>query len=344
MTELTSYFGGKSATEKLHNTNYLEVIMGAPLIGDIAEGSKVLWVASTGGHLSQLERIAAQSNASDDSTWVTFDSPQSRGLLENKNVCIVPYVRPRQGFGAVRAAITVAKQLDIGSYDLCVSTGSTIAATLLPLAAARGTRAIYLESVSRTDGPSLTGRILQRVPKVETKTQHSAWSSSKWPYAGSVLDTWQSNDVRNAVQPRKIFVTLGTIKPYRFDRLVDAVLGLLKPGDVVSWQLGVTGRTDVAGENFFETTTGEMARLAAEADVVISHAGVGSILSFLDNGIFPVLAVRKKQFGEHVDNHQEQIAREMCSRGLALELDLQNPKNTVLDQASRRGITEKTAE
>jgi hypothetical protein len=42
---------------------------------------KLLLVASTGGHLAQLVRLAPGLGASPSSLWVTFDSVQSRSLL-----------------------------------------------------------------------------------------------------------------------------------------------------------------------------------------------------------------------------------------------------------------------
>ena len=46
---------------------------------------------------------------------------------------------------------------------------------------------------------------------------------------------------------------------------------------------------------------------ARAADVVITHSGVGTILQLLGDGISPVVVPRRKQHGEHVDDHQLQI-------------------------------------
>ena len=53
-----------------------------------------------------------------------------------------------------------------------VSTGSGIALGYLPYLAARGVECHYIESAARVSGPSLTGRILRRVPRVRTYTQY----------------------------------------------------------------------------------------------------------------------------------------------------------------------------
>ena len=92
--------------------------------------------------------------------------------------------------------------------------------------------------------------------------------------------------------PLKILVTLGTIAPYRFDRAVDAVLSLLGPGDEVTWQLGATTRTDLPGRVVTQVSPKEMETMSLEADVVVAHSGVGSILQQFSVGKSSVLAVR----------------------------------------------------
>ena len=59
----------------------------------------------------------------------------------------------------------------------------------------------------------------------------------------------------------------------------------------------------------------------AEADVLVAHAGVGTALAALEVGKCPVLVPRRVSHGEHVDDHQIQIAKELSARGLALSVD-----------------------
>jgi UDP-N-acetylglucosamine transferase subunit ALG13 len=57
------------------------------------------------------------------------------------------------------------------------------------------------------------------------------------------------------------------------------------------------------------------------ADVVVAHAGVGTAITALSAGKCPVLLPRRKRHGEHVDDHQVDIARALGSRGLAVVAD-----------------------
>ncbi len=301
-------------------------------------GKKGLWVASTGGHLEQLVRISNLSSYRGDSVWVTFDNQQSRSLLGNKRRVYVDYVRPRDLYKAMKAAWQVLPTLRSESFDFCISTGAAVATFILPLSRICGARAIYIESVSRTAGPSLTGRIMATVPGVETYTQHSSWNLKKWTYIGSLLDKWTVSNSTPIERPLKVFVTLGTIKPYVFERAVDAVLEILRPSDSVVWQLGTSWRDGLPGESFRELTSEEVDFNIRHADVVITHAGVGSIINILDAGSSPVLAIRKKRYNEHIDDHQQQIADTMVKRGLAQALDLERPDRSTLLTAAYRTV------
>ena len=113
-----------------------------------------------------------------------------------------------------------------------------------------------------------------------------------------------------------MFVTLGTIEPYRFDALIDNILRVL-PGDAeVTWQLGSTPREDLPGRVAKVVSLEEFDRLAVEADVVVSHAGVGSALRLLNLGVSAIIVPRRQERGEHVDNHQQQAAAQLAQGGL----------------------------
>ncbi len=47
------------------------------------------------------------------------------------------------------------------------------------------------------------------------------------------------------------------------------------------------------------------------ADIVVSHAGVGTTLLALKAGKIPILFPRRAEYGEHIDNHQVDFARKM---------------------------------
>ena len=59
----------------------------------------------------------------------------------------------------------------------------------------------------------------------------------------------------------------------------------------------------------------ELVAAMGEADVVVSHAGVGTLMTAIQAGVVPVAIPRLREHGEHVDDHQLQIATELGESG-----------------------------
>ena len=55
-----------------------------------------------------------------------------------------------------------------------------------------------------------------------------------------------------------------------------------------------------------------------EARVVVTHAGVGSIMTALTLGKQPIVVPRQKRFHEAVDDHQLALARRLDKAGLVV--------------------------
>ena len=73
-----------------------------------------------------------------------------------------------------------------------------------------------------------------------------------------------------------------------------------------------------------------------EAEVVISHAGVNSIISCMKLHKPLLITPRRASFGEHVDNHQVEIASLMADKfEVTVDYDLDNLQQT-LEIAKRK--------
>lgn len=113
-----------------------------------------------------------------------------------------------------------------------------------------------------------------------------------------------------------IFVTLGT-QEFQFDRLLRELDGL--PGDE---ELVVQG-----GRSTFRPARavwhdylsfGETVEHVRRARVVVCHAGVGSVMTALEQGRRPVVVPRLRAHGEAVDDHQLPFARRLAATGAVL--------------------------
>jgi UDP-N-acetylglucosamine--N-acetylmuramyl-(pentapeptide) pyrophosphoryl-undecaprenol N-acetylglucosamine transferase len=291
------------------------------------ETGPTMFVASSGGHLTQMIDLADRFAPDGRAVWVTFDTDQARSALEGRAVEYVPSVPPR-GYRALAVNVpTALRLLRRHRPRAVVSTGSGIALAFLPAARLVGASALYVESATRADGPSYTGRLLARVPWVQTRTQHPGWADARWRFEGSVFDGFRAEEAPRRPL-RRVVVTLGTMETYGFRRLVERLAKILPPDVEVLWQ---TGATDVTGLDLdvrVSVPADELEAAMAEADLVIAHAGTGTALTCLRLGRRPLLVPREHAHGEHVDDHQAQTASYLAELGLAtvipvdeLELD-----------------------
>ncbi|MHB1064830.1 MAG: glycosyltransferase [Georgenia sp.] len=289
-----------------------------------ANRGRTLLVASTGGHLEQMWRLR-QRFVPDlgDVEWATFDDAQSRSLLAAETVHHVPYIPPRGYRQVARVLPHAARILRSGRYDRVISTGAGIALAFLPVARTFGTEPHYIESAARADGPSLTGRIIGKMPGVRLYSQYESWAGTRWRYAGSLFDGYLAEPGEApAGGARRVVVTLGTMRTYGFRRAVEhlsrVLPEVLAPGAEVLWQVGVSDCTGLPVNGRVDVPSAELHAAIAAADLVVAHAGIGSCLATLDSGLCPVVLPRRPEHDEHVDAHQELIAGELDRRGLAI--------------------------
>jgi UDP-N-acetylglucosamine transferase subunit ALG13 len=294
-------------------------------------------VANAGGHLEELwllqSRLTIPRRAR---TWVTWDSPHSRSLLKGEHCIYIDHAEPRDVMTALRNGRHAREILSRGDWAEVISTGSVMAVPFFALARSRGIPCHYIESAARVNGPSLTGRLLERIPGVHRYSQYKSWADRRtWSYGGSVFDSYgPSIRAPRQGEPdeiQRVVVTLGS-NSYDFRRLVQGLLRVLPPNADVLWQ---TGDTDVSGlsiESVKLLPSDDLIAAMRKADLVVSHAGVGSALAAMQTGHTPLLVPRRSHRGEHIDDHQVQIARHLVSRGIAVACDAEqlNPEITAV--------------
>ena len=251
--------------------------------------------------------------------WITFDSAQSRSLLVKRDFKFVRFTAPRDFLSVILNLVTALWLFRRHNVTEVISTGSGIALSFLPLARLRGIRTHYIESAARSEGPSMTGKIVARIPGIHLYTQYESWSSDRWLCRGSVFDEFRTGEDERAISDEgrlKVLISLGTLD-YRFDRMVEAVRAALMPSWDVVWQVGPNDYGALPGKVHDLVSSHQLDELNASADVVISHAGVGAALTAFGSGKHAILVPRERTFGEHIDDHQRLVADELSERGLA---------------------------
>ena len=105
-----------------------------------------------------------------------------------------------------------------------------------------------------------------------------------------------------------IFVSVGTNEA-RFDRLLRTVAELALEEEMLI-QYGHSVRIERPNAKLVDFLPFEgMVDAIRAARVVVTHAGVGSVMVALANGKCPVVVPRRKAFAEAVDDHQLQLGR-----------------------------------
>lgn len=134
-----------------------------------------------------------------------------------------------------------------------------------------------------------------------------------------------------------IFVTVGTNEA-PFDRLIEAVcrLGLREETIVQHGSSRCRPDRALCVESL---PLGELTELMRQARVIVTHAGVGTILTSLANGKRPVVVPRLRQFGEAVDDHQVEFARRLGPDLITLVEDVED-LGAALDVPSERDSLE----
>ena len=119
-----------------------------------------------------------------------------------------------------------------------------------------------------------------------------------------------------------ILITLGT-QDKSFERLLKAVDKEIENGNIKEKVIAQIGTTKYESKNMelFDLIPREkFDDLIEECSLLITHGGVGSILTGVTKGKKVIAAARLSKYGEHVNDHQTQIVERFAKEKYILEL------------------------
>lgn len=132
------------------------------------------------------------------------------------------------------------------------------------------------------------------------------------------LKIWEKSSILGECS--LILVTVGS--HYQgFERLIkkmDEIAG--KVDEKIIMQTGYTKYKPINSQYFDFAEYSKIKQLNNDARIIVSHAGVGSILTALEQRTHLIIVPRLKKYDEVVDDHQLEIARQLSG----------NPNVTVL--------------
>lgn len=135
-----------------------------------------------------------------------------------------------------------------------------------------------------------------------------------------------------------IFVAVGTQK-FPMNRLLRQIDELIASGKIHEEVFAQSGCSDYQPSHFScrdFLSKEEFDETVAKCDILVTHSGVGTIISGVTRRKKVVVFPRLAKFGEHVDDHQLQIAQSfseqnlvlLCGEGDCLAEKIEEAKNT----------------
>lgn len=131
-----------------------------------------------------------------------------------------------------------------------------------------------------------------------------------------------------------ILITLGT-QDKQFMRLLDVVQKEIDKGNIkdkVVVQAGHTKYESKDMEIFDLIDREKFSSLISECDLLITHGGVGSIITGLQNNKKVIVAPRLAKYDEHLNDHQVQITNNFANAGYILPLYEEDDLSEVLEK------------
>lgn len=145
--------------------------------GNSDERADILLVCSSGGHLQQMLALRAAWGPYSHA-WVTFDKSDSRSLLREERVVFAHSPTNRNVKNLLRNLVLAWRTLRVVRPRVLLTTGAGVAVPFAWLGRLRGVQIVYVESFTRIEGPSLTGRLVAPIA-------HRAYV--QWPEMQRVL-------------------------------------------------------------------------------------------------------------------------------------------------------------
>ena len=120
-----------------------------------------------------------------------------------------------------------------------------------------------------------------------------------------------------------ILVLLGT-QNNSFYRLLEEIEKNIKDGTIKEEVIVQAGYTKFQSDKMriIDLISKEqLEQFQDEADLIITHGGVGSIISSIEKGKKVIAVPRMHEYGEHVNNHQIEIVKDFNDKGYIIGIE-----------------------
>ncbi|MDF5724751.1 MAG: UDP-N-acetylglucosamine--LPS N-acetylglucosamine transferase [Rhizonema sp. PD37] len=123
---------------------------------------KIMLVCTSGGHFATMKSLSSFWSEH-ERVWVSDRKKDTIILEESENVHWLPYQAPRDVLALLRNLPETLKILRLEKPDVVISTGASLAINFAFLGKLLGKKFIFIESISRSYGLSISGRIVYSI-------------------------------------------------------------------------------------------------------------------------------------------------------------------------------------
>ena len=285
---------------------------------------RICLAASGGGHVRQI--LDLESFWSEhDSFFVTEDTALGRSIAETHETYFLPHValgQVKAGHpfkmvgGATKSFHRSLQILRKTKPDIILTTGAGSMAFVVLWAKLFGAKVIMIDSFARFEGPSKFARYLG--PLAQLRIAQAQGVADNWKNS-LVFDPFRLIEGERPSKEPLLFATVGAT--LTFPRLIDIILDTAGPGKISETVILQAGKNGMDGRTatieWAESYTfAEMKAFLQRADFVVCHGGTGSLITALQAGCKVIAIPRRKELGEHYDDHQAEITDNFRRRGL----------------------------
>jgi UDP-N-acetylglucosamine transferase subunit ALG13 len=303
---------------------------------------KLCLAASGGGHLRQI--LDLQPYWKDKDFFIlTEDTALSRGLNKDWKIRYVPHFAFGQAklsgvfsiiVSSCRNLIKTVQILADEAPTHVITTGAGSVFFTVIIARLFGAKIVLVESFARFNKPSLFFKLSS--PFAQCQVVQAEPLQAFWPKA-HLFDPVSIFEDGSIQKKPLLFATVGATLP--FERLVNAVVSSKASGLIPEEVIIQTGGAEVVAEGITSLATvtyDEMKAIHKDADLVVCHAGTGSIITGLQHGCRVIVMPRQATAGEHYDAHQNDITDAFRIRGLISVAKTEADLPAALDEARKR--------
>ncbi len=253
--------------------------------------------------------------------WVTTPGPKAAQLHEEgERVLLVPPLDRRRP--DIRNPLRSLRLVLRERPRLVVTSGAGVVATFAAGARALGARLVFVETMARVTSSSATARILAPI----ADDVFVQWPERLGLTRGATLARpmlLSEIASESAVGGEGTFLTVGSHNQ-PFDRLLRATAAAAADGLLpapVRAQVGPSTFEAAALDRAEWMEPEEIEAGVRAARYVVCHGGAGAMTGALRAGRRPLVMSRRRDLGEHVDDHQGDLVATLDRMGLVVRIE-----------------------